>query len=175
MKNPARDATPAARCACGHWARPDEVTACRFCDCAEHRPARSLYQGNDPQTPAGAEVALEYFKDEMERARLELAEASDEEITAELARDAARRERELSDECPKLGAVVNDRRISVSYVKAWVDSQIPGEEREYRLKKAAREAAAKRLDVLGRQAITQASIAKSVGTSYMGTKSGERW
>lgn len=175
MSHPLTGTIPAEKCACGHFARADEVTACRFCDCRQHRPARSgPYQGHDPQTPPGAEAALEYFKDEMELARLELAEASDAEIDAELARDAAWREWELSDECPKVGAIIDDRRITVSYMKAWIGSRITAEEREYRRKKAARAAAAKRLDVLGRQAITQASIAKSVGTSYQGTRWGER-
>lgn len=176
MTNPVRDAIPAQRCECGHWARPDEVTECRFCGCKEHRPARSAgtpYAGHDPQTPPGAEAALEYFKNEMELARLELAEASDEEVEAELARDKARWALELSDECPRAGTF-DGVRVLASYVNAWISSRITAEEREYRRKKAAREAAAKRLDVLGRQAITQASIAKSVGTSYQGTRWGER-
>ena len=176
MNSPVRDAIPAQRCRCGHWARPDEVTECRFCDCKDHRPARaaaSAHQGRDPQDPVAAEAALEYFKDEMELARLELADASDAEIDAELARDAARRAWELAEECPKVGAIVNERRITVAYVKAWCNSRITAEEREYRRKKAAREAAAKRLDVLGRQAITQASIAKSVGTGYNLTRGGD--
>jgi metal-sulfur cluster biosynthetic enzyme len=176
VTTPAEATIPAAKCEqCGHHARIDEITACRYCDCTRHVGARpGPHQGHDPQTPPGAEAALEYLKEEMERARLELAGASDAEVEAELARDAARRKLQLSDECPPVG-VFDGVRVTVAWQKAWIDDRIVAEEREYRLKKKAREAAAKRLDVLGRQAITQASIAKSVGTGYQFTRSGERW
>ena len=171
---PLDGAMPAVKCACGHFARPDEVTECKFCDCKDHRPAQSPYGGHNPEEPPGAEAALEYFKAQMEVARQELAQASNEEVEAELARDMTKARLTLDDECPVTG-VFDGVRVTVGQRDAWLLLRTEDEEREYRLKKLAREAALKRLDVLGRQAITQASIAKSVGTGYQMTRTGERW
>lgn len=165
MTNPVRDAIPAQRCKCGHFAKPDEVTKCRYCECREHRPDRDIYGGHNPDEPPGAEAALEFFKAEMGRAQKDLERASNEEVDAELARDMARARLMLSDDCPVTGTF-DGVRVTVGQRDAWVLLHSEDAEREYRVKKMAREAAAKRLDVLGRQAITQASIAKSVGQGY---------
>lgn len=172
MNHPLRDTVPALKCACGHFARADEVTACRFCPCADHRPASNPYGGHDPQTPPGAEAALQFFSDALDAAQKALEKAANEEIEAELARDAARRRWLLSAECPK--AAGPDRTCTVTERDAWVDSRIEDEEREFRIKRAAAKAAAKRMDVLGKQGSYQQSINRSVGTSYQGTGS-ERW
>jgi len=162
---------PAMKCACGHFARPDEVTECRFCGC-KHHVARP-HGEHDPQTPPGAEQALQAFSDALEEARRELAAAADEEVDAELARDTAQRRAELSPAAPKVG-VFDGVRTTVAMRAAWVAEQIAGEERTFRLATVKRKAAAKKLDILGKQGSYQQSISKSVGDSYRGT-GGERW
>lgn len=117
------------------------------------------YGGHDPQTPPGAEAALQSFSDALEPARQ--------------ARDAARRGWLLSDECPKAG-VFDGVRVTVAERDAWVEDRIAGEERTFRLAREKRKAAAKALDILGRQASYQQTISKSVGDSYRGT-GGDRW
>ena len=165
-------AVPAAKCACGHYARIDEVgTFCRYCECTEHRA--SPYQGHDPQTPPGAEAALQTFSDDLEPARIELREAADAEVEAELTRDAARRKWLLSDECPQTGSF-GGVRVTVAYRDAWVDDKIADEERAFRLAREPRKAAAKRLDILGKQGSFSQTLAKSVDGSYRGQR-GEGW
>ena len=163
---------PASKCACGHFAPPTgEITECRFCDCERH--VAGPYRGHDPDTPPGAEAALQTFSDLLKDAQRDLAAACDDEVEAELARDAAARTWLLSDDCPPVG-VFNGVRTTVAQQSAWVADRIADKERTYRLAKAAREAAQKYLDVLGRQGSIQQSISKSVGASYQGT-GGERW
>jgi len=135
--------------------------------------SNGLYGGHDPQTPPGAEAALQSFSGALEPARRALADAADEEVEAELARDAARRYWLLSDECLKAG-VFDGVRVTVAERDAWVEEKIAGEERAFRLAREKRKAAAKALDVLGRQASYQQTISKSVGDSYRGT-GGDRW
>ena len=164
----APDAYPAGRCICGHFARADEVTACRFCDCAAHRAAP--HQGHDPQTPPGAEAALQSFSEALEEAELALAEKRDLEVAAKAARDAAKRRALLSGECPK----VRRDHCTVAERDAWVEDQIAGQQLAYELAKAARQGAYERLRTIGKQGSFQQSITKSVGDSYRGT-GGERW
>jgi hypothetical protein len=173
MTLPPEATIPAAKCACGHWSRADEVTSCRFCSCTDHRPAESPYQGHDPQTPPGAEAALQSFSEALEPAQAELAEATDAETEAELAYENAKRALMLSDECPKIGAVVDGRRITVAYVDAWIGARTVTEEREWKFAKATAKAAAKRLAVIERQGSLQQSRSRSVAASYQGT--GDRW
>jgi hypothetical protein len=170
MSHPLRDTLPAVRCPeCSHWARPDEVTECRHCDCKHHRG--SLHGGNDPESPVGAEAALQALRDALEPARQALREAADAEVEAELARDAARRRWMLSADCPK--ATGRGRTHTVAERDCWVEDKIAGEERDYRLAKAAREAAKAYLDVLGKQLSAQQSVARSVAVSY--NSAGDRW
>src|ERR1039457_3458789 len=137
-------AVPAAKCACGHFARIDEVgTFCRYCDCTEHRA--SPYQGHDPETPPGAEAALQSFSDDLEPARIELREAADAEVEAELTRDAARRKWLLSDERPQPGSL-GGVRVTVAYGAAAADDRIADEERAFRREREPGKPAAKRLD-----------------------------
>lgn len=148
---------PAARCGtCSHFAPVGELGACRFCDCDRH--TGTPYGTNDPQTPVGAENALEYFKEAMEVARKDLAVALDEEVEAELNRDAARDGWLLSDECPH----VRRDECTVAERDAWVRNKVRDEEKAYRLAKAKRIAAEKYLTILGRQGSIQQSILKSV-------------
>jgi len=162
---------PAMKCNCGHFARPDEITVCRFCDCERH--IASPHGGHDPQTPPGAEAALQSFSEALEVARQELADAADEEVKTELARDSAKRYWLLSDKCPPVG--VFDRvRTTVAQRDAWVEEKIADKEMDFRLAREKRRAAAKKVDILSKQGSYQQSISKSVGDSYRGT-SGERW
>jgi hypothetical protein len=165
------DAIPAGKCACTHWARADEVTECRYCACTRHvaRP----HGEHDPQTPPGAEQSLQAFSDALEGARRELAAAADEEVDAELARDTAQRRAELSPDAPKVG-VFDGVRTTVAMRAAWVAEQIAGEERTFRLATVKRKAAAKKLDILGKQGSFQQSIGRSVAASYQGQR-GEGW
>lgn len=172
MNRPLPDgAIPAGKCVCTHWARADEVTECRFCNCTHHvaRP----HGEHDPQTPPGAEQALQAFSDALEEARRELATAADEEVDAELARDTAQRRAELSPAAPKVG-VFDGVRTTVAMRAAWVAEQIAGEERAFRLATVKRKAAAKKLEILGKQGSFQQSINRSVSASYQGT-GGEPW
>jgi hypothetical protein len=162
---------PAGKCACGHWARADEVTECRYCDCTQHRV--SPYGGHNPQDPPGAEAALQSFSDALEPAREELAAAVDEEVRAELARDSAKRYWLLHGTCPKTG-VFDGVRVTVAERDAWVEEKIADKEYEFRMAEVKRKAAAKKLAILERQSSVQQSISKSVGEAYRGTGS-ERW
>ena len=166
-----RDAIPALKCACGHWARIDEVTACRFCDCTEHRA--SPYQGHDPQHPPGAEAALQSYSEALDDAVEKLRQARDAELEAEEARDAAKWEALLSDECPQTG-VKDGKRITVAYRDAWVAREIAREESAYRAAKVVRQAASAHLDKLNSQRSIAQTISKSVSGSYAGTGS-EPW
>jgi hypothetical protein len=139
---------------------------CRSCGCTDHRAGP--YAGHDPQTPPGAEAALETFKTMLEEAGRELAAAVDEEVTAELARDAAMRKWMFDKDCPPVG-VFNGVRTTVAQRDAWVAGKIVDEERAYRLAKAAREAAQTKLDILGRQGSYQQSISRSVSEVYRNT------
>lgn len=159
---------PAGRCGeCPHYARADEVTECRYCNCKRH--VASPYGGHDPQTPPGAEAALDSLKEALGAAQEELAEAADAEVTAELDRDAAHRRWMLSPECPPV-RVLDGVRTTVAQRDAWVADKIAEEERAYRLAKTARQAAQKKLDVLGKQGSFQQSIGRSVGDSYRGQR-----
>jgi hypothetical protein len=165
---PGEATIPAAKCPnCGHHARIDEVTACRFCDCTEHRGTPpGPYQGHDPQTPPGAEAALQSFSDALEDGRLALAAARDAELVAKNARDAAKRRWTLSEDCPR---VARDA-FTVAYRDAWVEEQIAGEQLAYDLARTARQAASEHLHTLREQGSIQQSISKSVGDSYRGTR-----
>ena len=166
---PARNETiPAGRCGCGHWARPDEVTECRMCDCKRH-----VSGSRDPQTPPGAERDLQSYSDALEEAGELLAAARNAELDAEEARDSARRRAQMSPDCPPAG-VFNGVRITVAYVAAWVEDQIADEERAYRLAKVARQAASDHLRKVGKQGSFQQTLTKSVGNAYLATGS-EPW
>ena len=172
MSHPHQAAIPASKCACGHFAPIGEIGTCRFCDCERH--TGTPYGEHDPQTPIGAEAALQALSEALERGRVGLAQASDAEVEAELARDAARRALVLSDECPRAG-VFGGVRVTVAERDAWIDDRIVDEERAFRLAKAAREAAEKYLSVVGKQLSAQQSINRSVGQGY-GTSTGSgRW
>lgn len=129
--------------------------------------------GYDPQTPPGAESALQSFSDALEPARQALAAAADAEVKAELARDAAKRRWLLSGECPKTG-VFDGVRVTVAERDAWVGDKIADEELAFRLSKSTRQAAARRLAVLSKQGSLQQTLSKSVGESYRGQR-GEGW
>jgi hypothetical protein len=159
---------PAKRCACGHFARSDEVVPCRFCDCTEHRPGP--YRGHDPQTPPGAEAALQSFSDALDEARELLAEKRDLEVDALAALKAAKRAALLSEECPK----VRRNECTVAVRDAWAEDQCAAEERAWMLAKAARQAAADHLHTTGKQGGFQQSIGASVRTSYQGQWGGQR-
>ena len=161
-----RDAIPAGRCVnCPHFARPDEVTACRFCDCQQHRAAAP---GHDPMTPPGAEAALQSYSDALEEAGKLLAAARNAELEAEEARDSARRRAQLSPACPAAG-VHNGVRVTVAYVTAWIEEQVKDEERAYKLAKVARQAASDHLRKVGKQGSFQQTLTKSVSAAYQGT------
>jgi len=159
---------PAPKCACGHYARIDEVTTCRFCDCAEHR----AQQGYEPQTPPDAEARLQAYSSALEEATAALGAARDAELEAENARDDARRRAQFSPDCPPVG-VFDGIRTTAAYQQAWIEEQIKGEEQEYRLKKAARRAAADHLNKLSKQARFQQSITASVREQYRGQWGGQ--
>jgi hypothetical protein len=170
MSHPLNGTVRAGRCAsCEHFAPVGEITPCNRCNCERH--TASLYRGHDPEHPPGAEAGLEFLRDALEPARQDLRAAADAEVEAELARDAARRRWMLSEECPK--ATGPGRTMTVAERNCWVEDKIAGEERAYRLARAAREAAKAYLDVLGKQLSAQQSVARSVATSYQGT--GDRW
>lgn len=170
MSHPLRDAIPAGRCEhCNHFApATGELGTCSRCACDRH-VAASPYRGHDPETPPGAESALETYRDDLGKARRMLRQARDHEVLAKSARDAARRRAQLSPECPKIG-VFDGVRTTVAYVEAWIDEQVADLEDAYQLAKVARQAAADHLNTLGEQSSIQQSIARSVGQSYMGQR-----
>ena len=167
VSHPLAGTIPAAKCPeCGHWARPDEVTECRHCDCKHHRA--SPYQGHDPQTPPGAESALAAFMKALFDAQQALEQAANEEVDAEMDLEERRRELMLSDDCPR--AAGPGRTATVAYQNAWIDQQVADLIRTHRIARARREAAEKVLKVLERNSSLQQSISRSVGQSYLGQR-----
>jgi hypothetical protein len=169
MTHPLHDTIPAGRCGqCSHWARFDEVTACRFCGCTSHRAA-----ARDPQTPPDAESALQSFSADLDEAVEKLQQARNAELDAEEARDKAKYEALLSEDCPPVG-VFGGVRTTVAFQAAWVAREIAGEESAYWAAKVVRQAASAHLDKLNSQRSIQQTISKSVAGSYQGTGS-EPW
>ena len=164
MTNPRHDTIPAGKCLCGHYARMDEITTCRFCECSQHRGTAGAHQGYDPQTPAGAETALQAFSDALEEARELLAKKRDLEVDALAAYKKAKREAFLSPACPK----VRRNEWTVAERDAWVEDQAASEEMDWMLAKAARQAAADNLHTLGKQGGFQQSIGASVRETFRG-------
>jgi hypothetical protein len=132
----------------------------------------SPYQGHDPQTPPGAEAALQTFSDALEAGRLKLVAARDAEVVAKDAYRKAKRKALLSAECPK--AAGPNRTCTVAERDAWVEDQVADEELVYELAKTARVEANEHLKTLREQGSIQQSISKSVADSYRGT-GGHRW
>ena len=163
MTHPLRDTLPAVRCQCGSYAPAG--LPCPKCGAVNDR---GPYRGHDPQTPPGAESALASFMKALGDAQEALEQAANEEVAAEMDLDEARRALLLSDNCPQ--AAGPGRTHTVGYQKAWIDQQVAGLIRIYRVARARREAAEKVLKVLERNSSIQQTIAKSVGQSYMGQR-----
>lgn len=169
MTHPLDGTIPAGRCGqCSHWARFDEVTACRFCECTQHRAA-----DRDPQTPPDAEDALKSYSADLDEAVKLLRDARNAELNAQEARDKAKYEALLSEGCPPVG-VFGGVRTTVAFQAAWVAREIASEETAYRAAKVVRQAASEHLDKLNSQRSIQQTISKSVAGSYAGTGS-EPW
>ena len=132
----------------------------------------SPYQGHNPQEPPGAEAALMAFSDELEAARVALKDARDEEVTAEQDWKKAKRRAQFSPECPKAG-VFDGIRITVDYVRAWIEDEAADEELTYGLAKAKRQAAKDHHETVRTQGSLAQTLSKSVADSYRGT-GGER-
>ena len=127
----------------------------------------------DPATPPGAEARLESYRDELDEATEALTATRNTELDAEEARDKALRDAQLSDDCPIAG-VIDGRRTTVAYVKAWIEDQAADDERAYRQAKVARQAATAHLSKLREQGRFQQSITASARESYRGTN-GRNW
>ena len=173
MSHPIRSTTlPAGRCPeCDHFAPAGgEIGTCSRCQCTRHAAPdpRSPYMGHDPQSPPGAEAALQAFSCQLDAATEKLREARDAELEAEEARDAAKWEATLSPECPQPG-VYDGVRITVAYRDAWVAREIAPQESAYRAARVVRQAASAHLDKVKSQASVQQTIAKAVATVYQGT------
>lgn len=165
MTIPARhEMIPAGRCGeCSHWARHDEVTECPHCPCSHH-----IAGWRDPKTPPGAESALQSYSADLDGAVEKLEQARNAELDAEEARDTAKWEALLSDECPQVG-VKDGKRTTVAYRDAWVAREIAKEESAYRAAKVIRQAASAHLAKLNSQSSIAQTISKSVSNSYAGT------
>ena len=131
----------------------------------------SYYPGDlpayDPATPPAAEAKLESYRDALDGAMEKLREARDAEVDAKDTRDAAKRRAQFSGDCPKVG-VFDGVRTTVAYQTAWIEDQIADEEREYQVKKLARQAASDHLKTLGKQGSFQQSLTGSVREAYRG-------
>ena len=126
----------------------------------------------EPDTPVGAEARLESYRDALDKAAEMLTAARNDELEAEEARDSAKRRAQLSEDCPKVG-VFGGVRTTVAYQQAWIEEQIAAEERAYRTKKVARQAASDHLRKVGKQGGFQQSLTASVREQYRGTNG--RW
>lgn len=122
----------------------------------------------EPDTPPAAEARLETYRDALDEARDKLRKARDEEMEAEQARDAAKRRAQFSPDCPKVG-VFERVRTTVAYQQAWIEDQVAEQEREYKLKKLARQAASDHLRTLGKQGGYQQTLTRSVADAYRGS------
>lgn len=121
-----------------------------------------------PATPPDAEAKLAAYSDALDKAQEDLETARNAELDAEEDRDAARRRAQFDPDCPKVG-VFNGVRTTVAYQAAWIEERIAGEERKYRLAKAARQAASDHLKKLGKQGSFQQSLTGSVREAYRNT------
>lgn len=133
----------------------------------------SPYQGHDPQEPPGAEAALTSFSDQLEAARLALAEKRDQEVQAKQAWSKAKRRARFSAECPRAGTF-DGVRVLKDDVDAWIDDQCADEELAYELAKTARQAAKDHHETLRTQGSLAQTLSKSVADAYRGT-GGQRW
>lgn len=177
MSHPLNGTRRAAKCECGHFAPVGEILeSCPRCDdCHRHTgEPPSASAGYDPQTPVGAEAAVQAFRDALEPARVALAEAMDAEVEAKLVRDAVKRRWILSEECPRAGTF-DGVRVLASYVDAWVGDKIVAEQSEYERAQMRTAAALSFLEVLGKQLMGSQTLAKSVGQSYGSSTGSGRW
>lgn len=133
----------------------------------------SPHGGHDPQTPPGAEAALTEFSDQLEAARLMLAEKRDAEVMAKDTWNKAKRRARFSPGCPKAGTY-DGVRILKDDVDAWIDDQVADEGLAYELSKTARQAAKDHHDTLRTQGSLAQTLSKSVADSYRGT-GGHKW
>lgn len=124
----------------------------------------SPHQGYSPQTPPGAEAALQAFSDALDVAQDAMKAARDAEVDAELALRGAKRKWLLSPECPK----VRRNEWTVAERDAWVEDKCADEELAWMLARATRQAAADHLKTVGKQGGFQQSIAGSVREQYRG-------
>lgn len=130
----------------------------------------AAHQGHDPQTPPGAEAALQSFSDALEDARQALADKRDLEVDALAALKSAKRRALLSPDCPK----VRRNEWTVAERDAWAEDQCADEELAWMLARAARQAASDHLRTVGKQGGFQQSIGASVRDSYRGQWGGQR-
>ena len=158
MSHPIRDTVPSVRCDCGKFAPAG--MPCQSCG-AVNGP----YRGHSPQEPPGAEAALQSFSDQLNDATEKLRQARDAELEAEEARDRAKWEATLSEECPQPG-VYEGVRITVAYRDAWVAREIAAQESAFKAAKVTRQAATAHLDKVKSQMSAQQTISKSVSASY---------
>jgi hypothetical protein len=135
--------------------------------------ARDTRLAAPSDTPPGAEARLEGYSNDLDVAEQQLTAARKTELDAQEERDAAERRVRLSEGCPKIG-VFGGIRTTTAYVNAWVEEQIAAEEHEYKLAKAAQQAAKLHFDKLSRQGGWQQSKVASVRETYRGTN-GRRW
>lgn len=157
---------PAGRCECGHYAPVGEITHCGRCDCNRHTAAApSPYRGHDPDTPPGAEAALQAFMDALTDAREVLAQAIDAEVEAQIVYETAEDAWTLSPECPQ----VRRDEWTVAQRDAWVRSRVRDERAALLKAQAARKEASMFVRVLGQQLSGSQTRAKSVTASYLGT------
>lgn len=124
----------------------------------------SPHQGYDPQTPPGAEAALQSFSDALENARDLLAAARDAETDAEAEFRRAKRKWLLSPECPK----VRRNEWTVAERDAWVEDKCADEELAWMLAVTRRKAASDHMQTVKTQGGLQQSIAGSVREQYRG-------
>lgn len=124
----------------------------------------SPHHGYSPQTPPGAEAALQAFSDALDEAQDALKAARDAEVDAEVALKAEKRKWLLSDECPK----VRRNGWTCAERDAWVEDKCADEQLAWMLARAARQAATDHLKTVGKQGGFQQSIAGSVREQYRG-------
>lgn len=107
---------------------------------------------------------LQAYSDALDEAREQLQAARDAEVDAEAAYRAVMRRWLLSDDCPK----VRRNGWTVAERDAWVEDKAADEELEWKLARAARQAAAEKLKTVGKQGGFQQSITGSVKEQYRG-------
>jgi hypothetical protein len=124
----------------------------------------------DTLTPVEAERLLYQLYNDMSRARADLRDARDAEVTAKHVYQSKHRRMLLSRDCPK----VTRGGYTTAERDAWVALQAEAEEQAFDLAEAKRKAAEDNLRTVRDQGVMAATLLKSANQAFAMAGTGER-